>query len=270
MKNTKYIFCFCIFFLSQFIRANGPGDNSCGVKNTTTQNGEEITYAVFYSLAGAYVYAGAATFSNKLETYNGKVVYHVVGAGGTNPKYDWMYKVRDRYESYVDTATMQPLKFIRDVHEGRTVKYENVSFNRSANTAITDSGVYKVPNCIQDIQSAIYYVRNFDFNKYKPGDKIPFQVFLDNHTYDLYMRYLGKEEIKTRYGKFKAVKFKAMLLPGTVFKEGENMTIWVSDDPNRVPLRIESPIIVGSIKVDMMDYKNLRYPLTSLEKKKSK
>ena len=84
------------------------------------------------------------------------------------------------------------------------------------------------------------------------------------------MRYLGKEEVKTRYGKFRAVKFKAMLLPGTVFKEGENMTIWVSDDANRVPLRIESPIIVGSIKVDMMDYKNLRYPLSSLEKKKAK
>ena len=89
-------------------------------------------------------------------------------------------------------------------------------------------------------------------------------MFLDNETYDLYIRYLGKETVKTKYGKFRAIKFKPLLIKGTIFEGGEKMTVWVSDDANHLPLRVESPISVGTIKVDMMNYHNLRYPLTSL------
>ena len=89
-------------------------------------------------------------------------------------------------------------------------------------------------------------------------------MFLDDEVYHLYIRYLGKENIKTRYGKFRAIKFKPLLIKGTMFQGGEKMTAWVSDDPNHLILRVESPITVGSIKVDMYGYKNLRYPLSSL------
>jgi hypothetical protein len=256
----------CLFVLQ--VRA-GQDEGFCGIINTTTQNGEEISYTVFYSVSGIYVTAGDATFSNRLEKLNGRSVYHVMGTGKSNSSYDWIYKVRDRYESFIDTLTMQPLKFIRDVHEGKNKKYENISFNRSANTAITDSGVYKVPSCIQDVLSTIYYSRNIEFSKYKEGDKIPFTMFLENEVHSLYLRYLGKEEVKTRYGKFNAIKFKPLLVEGTIFSGGEKMTVWVSDDANHIPVRIESEILIGTIKVDMMGYKNLRYPLSSLEKKKS-
>jgi len=131
------------------------------------------------------------------------------------------------------------------------------------NTAVTTTGSFKVPGCIQDVLSAIYYARNIDFNKYKPEDKIPFSMFLDNEVHNLYIKYEGKETIKTKYGKFRAIKFKPLLVKGTMFAGGEKMTVWVSDDPNHIPLRIESPIVVGSVKVDMMQYRNLRYPLTS-------
>ncbi|HYJ64419.1 MAG TPA: DUF3108 domain-containing protein, partial [Parafilimonas sp.] len=127
----------------------------------------------------------------------------------------------------------------------------------------TLKGDFKVPNCIQDVLSSIYYARNIDFSKYKVDDKIPFTMFLDNEVYNLYIRYLGKETVKTRYGKFRAIKFKPLLVKGTIFEGGEKMNVWVSDDPNHIPLRIESPIAVGSIKVDMMQYRNLRYPLSS-------
>ena len=191
-------------------------------------------------------------------------MYHIVGDGKTYNFYDNFFKVRDKYETFIDTATLQPLKFIRNVYEGGYKKYENVTFNQTANTAVTNDGVFKVPNCVQDVVSAIYYSRNIDFNKYKEDDKIPFNMFLDNETYNLYIRYLGKETIKTKYGKFKAIKFKPLLIKGTIFEGGEKMTVWVSDDANRIPVRIESPISVGSIKVDMMGYRNLKYPLSSL------
>ena len=117
---------------------------------------------------------------------------------------------------------------------------------------------------MQDVISTVYYARNIDFDKYKAEDKIPFSMFIDNEVYDLYIRYLGKEVIKTRYGKFNAHKFKPLLIKGTIFEGGEKMTVWVSDDANHIPLRIESPISVGSVKVDMMGYRNLRFPLTSM------
>jgi Protein of unknown function (DUF3108) len=236
----------------------------CGIKNYAFQDGEVVTMKVFYSALGAYIGAGEATFSTNVERYNGKAVYHCVGEGKSYSFFDGFFKVRDRYESYIDTATMLPLKFIRNVDEGGYKKYNNVTFNQTAATATSTNGVFKVSNCIQDVVSAVYYCRNINFDQYKVGDKIPFDMFLDDEVFHMYIRYMGKEKIKTRYGKFKAIKFKPLLLKGTIFEGGEKMTAWVSDDPNHLLLRVESPISVGSVKIDMMGYKNLRYPLSSL------
>lgn len=179
MKGIK-AFSLLAFALMAFTKVETPDDEFCGIKNTAFQAGEEISYTVYYSVAGIYIDAGNATFTNVLEKMNNKPVYHVSGVGKTNPSYDWIYKVRDKYESFIDTATLQPLKFLRNVDEGGYKKYENVTFNRNANTAVTTEGVFKIPDCIQDVLSAISYARNIDFNKYKPNDKIPFTMFLDN------------------------------------------------------------------------------------------
>lgn len=243
-------------------------DDFCGVRNFSFKENESITFNVYYSVIGLYVNAGSANFSTSLEKLNNKTVYHVVGKGSSNPSYDWIFKVRDTYESYFDTATLKPYKFIRNVDEGGFKMKEDVTFNQQNNTVTSTKGTYNVSSCIQDVLSAIYYARNIDYNKYKPEDKIPFDMFLDNETYHLYIKFLGKEEIKTKYGRFHAIKFKPLLIKGTMFEGGEKMTVWVSDDANHLPLRIESPIVVGSVKVDMMDYKNLRNPLSSQISKK--
>ena len=159
---------------------------------------------VYYSTLGAYIGAGEATFSTTLERYNGKPVYHCVGVGKSYSFFDNFFRVRDRYESYIDTASLLPYKFIRDIDEGGYKKYNNVTFNQVENTAVSTTGVYNITDCIQDVVSAVYYARNINFDKYKPGDKIPFDMFLDDEVYHLYIRYLGKEKIKTRYGKFHA------------------------------------------------------------------
>jgi len=252
-----------VFLISISFRLSA-GDEFCSIRNNSFQTAENITMIVFYNALGLYINAGTANFTVSSERLNNKPVYHLVGTGVTNSKYDFIFKVRDQYESYIDTTTLQPYKFIRNVDEGGYKKYENITFNRSANTALTTNGVYKVPNCIQDVVSAMYYARNIDFSKYKAGDKIPFTIFLDNEVYNMYIRYQGKEVIKTRYGKFRAIVFKPLLVKGTLFEGGERMTVYVSDDANKVPLRIESPLLVGSVKVDLMNYQNLRYPLSSL------
>lgn len=239
-------------------------DDFCGITNTAFQAGEQVTFHVFYKVIGTYTHAGTAIFTNTLETFNNRPVYHIVGDGKTKSSYDWIYKVRDRYETYIDTATLQPLKFIRNINEGGYKKYETITFNKAARSAVTNSGVFSMPDCIQDVLSAMYYARNIDFNKYMPEDKIPFKMFLDNEVFNMYIRYLGKETIKTQYGRFRAIKFKPLLLKGTIFEGGEKMVVWVSDDPNHVVLRVESPIVVGKVMIDMMGYQDLRYPLSSL------
>jgi hypothetical protein len=261
MKSITLIVCVFLFGFSLPIKEGGE---FCGLPNQAFQAGESITFKVYYTLAGVYIAAGEATFTVALEELGGKPVYHVTGAGKNYSFLDNFFKVRDKYESYIDTATLQPLKFIRNVSEGSYRKYENVSFNKTAHTAITNSGVFKTPDCIQDVLSTMYYARNIDFDKMKPGDKIPFSMFLDNQVYDLYIRYVGKETIKTKYGKFRAIKIKPLLIKGTIFEGGEKMTVWISDDANHIPVRVESPISVGSVKVDMMDFKNRRTPMSSL------
>jgi hypothetical protein len=236
----------------------------CGTRNTAFIAGESITLKVYYALGKLFIGAGEAVFTCNLEKLNGRDVYHVTGEGKTFRTYDWFFKVRDKYESYIDTATMLPQRFIRNVNEGGYKIYANVTFDQTHNTAVSNESTIKTPACVQDVISAIYYARNINFDKYKPGDKIHFDMYLDNKIYNIYIRYIGKETVETKFGKFRAIKFAPLLLQGSMFEGGEKMTVWVSDDANKVPLRIDSPISVGSVKVDMVAYKNLRYNFTSL------
>ena len=272
MRNVKLLFALGLCVMVGGLHAGNqqqrnvtPPDNFCGIRNTTFNSGEALSYNVYYSIIGIYVNAASATMNVNMERLSGKPVYHITGQGKTNSSYDWVTQVNDKFETYLDTASLQPYKFVRNVQEGSYKKYESVTFNRIANTAITNDGVFKVPTCVQDVLSALYYSRNINFDNYKPGDKIAFSMFLDNETYNMYIRYVGKETVKTRYGKFNAIRFKPLLIKGNVFSGGEKMDVWVTDDQNHIPVRVETPLVVGSLKVDMMGYQNLRYPLTSLK-----
>lgn len=242
----------------------GFSQDFCGLKNNSFWEGEKLSFKVYYNMGIIWVSAGLASFNTTLETLNGRKVYHITGDGKTLKSYEWFYKVRDRYETFIDAETMLPAKFVRNVNEGGFKFYNSVTFNQSIGQAISTNGVFSVPRCIQDVLSAIYYARNIDYDQYKVNAKIPFSMFLDDQVYNLYIRYLGKERITTKYGTFNAIKIKPLLIEGTIFKEGEKMTIWVSDDNNHIPLRVDSPILVGSIKVDLVGYQKLRNPFTSL------
>lgn len=245
------------------IAAHAQGD-FCGLHNTSFAEGERLKFKVYYNMGRLWVGAGEAEFNVKREALNGKQVFHITGDGKTLKSYEWFYKVRDRYETYIDAETMLPLRFVRNVSEGNIKFYNNVSFNQEIGRAVSTNGVFNVPRCIQDVLSAIYYARNIDYNRYQPGAKIPFRMFLDDKVYELYIRYLGKEKVQTRYGTFNAVKIQPLLIEGTVFSGGEKMAVWVSDDANHLPVRVDSPISVGSIKVDLMSYDGLRNPLGGL------
>lgn len=240
----------------------------CNTRNTAFAEGEQLYFKVWYNMGRVWVGAGEVRFGVNSDQLNGRKMYHIIADGKTLKSYEWFYKVRDRYESWIDPSTMQPAKFVRNVNEGGFKIYNNVVFNQNIGQAVSTSGIFQVPKCVQDVLSAIYYARNIDYNSYKVGAKIPFSMFLDDKVYNLYIRYMGKERIETRYGTFNTIKISPLLIEGSIFKGGEKMAIWVSDDANHMPVRIDSPILVGSIKVDLMGFDKLRHPVSSLVKKR--
>jgi hypothetical protein len=237
----------------------------CSQSNTSFNTGEKITYTIFYNVIGLYVNAGDAQFTIMPTKWEGESALAFTATGNSNHRYDWIFKVRDKYESIVDNKTLLPYYFTRSINEGSFHQNQSIAFNQKSNEVTTNKGEsYKSADCTFDVISAIYAARNLDFKNLQVNEKIYLNFFLDNELFPSYFKYLGKETIRTKFGKFKAIKIAPLLVKGSMFEGGEHMTIWVTDDDNHIPIRIETPIIVGTIKVDMKSYEGLRHPLTSL------
>ncbi len=237
----------------------------CSQSNTSFNVGEKISYTIYYNVIGLYVNAGSAQFTVTPTKWEGVPTYTFTALGNSNQRYDWIFKVRDKYESIVDAKTGLPYFFSRSINEGSFHQNQNLTFNQKSNEVVNDRGAsFKSADCTFDVISAIYAARNLDFRNLQVNDKVYLNFFLDNELFPSYFKYLGKETIRTKFGKFKAIKIAPLLVKGTMFKGGEQMSIWVTDDENHIPIRIETPIIVGTIKVDMKSYEGLRYPLSSL------
>ena len=246
----------------------------CEIDNFSFQYGERIDYTIYYHLAGIWVKAGEVYFKvDSAEIANSKY-YHFDSYGRTFSKYDWIYEVRDHYETYTRVKDFRPLRFKREVNEGSTHIREDYLFNHKDNTVKTlrqmeEDGPFvkdTVPyeGCGFDVLTMIYYARNLDFDGVAIDQKIPIKMFLDNAMHESYIRYLGKDELKIKdLGKFKVIKFSPLLIEGTIFNAGEDMTVYVTDDENRIPILIETPILVGSIRARVNGMQGLRHALDS-------
>jgi len=224
------------------------------------KNGEKLKYNVHYGL----VNGGTLVLEiQELKNIQNRVCYHVVGKGESKGAVDWFFKVRDNYETFIDTIAILPLQFIRNVKEGKYKKYENAIFNHQKNVVLNSSDSVKIPANAQDILSAYYYSRCIDVSKKSVGDTISIFAYIDNEVAPFHLKLTGKETIKTSIGTFKCLIFKPQLQTGRAFSEKEGMTIWVSDDANHIPIRVEAKLIVGSIKLDLEEYNGIRNPFTS-------
>jgi hypothetical protein len=237
----------------------------CSQTNTAFNTGEKITYSIFYNVIGLYVNAGDAQFTVTPSKWEGEPALALTATGNSNRRYDWIFKVRDKYESIVDTKSLLPYFFSRSINEGSFHQKQTLSFNQKVNEVTTQKGEsFKTADCTFDVISIIYAARNLDFKNLQVNEKVYQSFFLDKELFPSYFKYLGKEVVQTKFGKFKAIKIAPLLVKGTMFEGGERMTIWVTDDDNHIPIRIETPIIIGSIKVDMKSYEGLRHPLTAM------
>jgi len=236
------------------------------VNNEYFQRGEKIVYKVYYdSFVTGNVNAGEASLEIEKEDriVANRSTMHVIGLGKTKGLFNLFFKVVNRYETYIDEKAIAPLLFIRRINEGGYKKSQDVTFNHFKNLAISNTATVPVTDYIQDIISAFYYARTIDIKDIKKGDEFPINFFLDDSVYTTKIIFDGRENIKTDLGTFKCLRFKPMVLSGTVFSQPYPMTLYISDDKNRVPIMAESGILVGSIKMELIKYSGLKNPLTS-------
>lgn len=246
------------------------GQNECSIRNTAFRSGEKVNYKIYYHWHFIWIASGHVSFNVALKNYYGIPSYYFTGNGATYTKYDWFYKVRDTFSSYVDTSTLSSLRFVRITNEGSThVSNDNVfdyshdkvyCLSKNKEKKYHEDSV-SMSSCTYDVLAGIYYTRNLNFNQYQVNDTIPVKLYLDSHVYSIHLTYLGKEVVNSSLGKFRCIKFNVSLIAGTIFKEGEEMSVWVTDDKNRLPVYIEAPIIVGSVRVELQSFSNLRNPL---------
>jgi hypothetical protein len=238
--------------------------------STNFQAGEEIVYKIYYNLNFVWIPAGEVVF--KVSEENNK--FHLAATGQTYSSYNWFFKVNDTYDSYIDKTTLLPSTAVRDIKEGKYKLYDKVNFDQEGKVASYERGEHKgaierkgninLGDKMHDILSIIYYSRSIDYSQYAPNTDLPVKVLLDEEVYPLKVRYLGKEEKNIKgLGKFNTLKMSPQVVSGQVFKEGTQMKIWASDDANKIPLMIESPVSVGSVKIVLKSYKGLKYDLSA-------
>lgn len=273
--HIKVIITTAIILLS-FV---GKSLSQCNEINITTQDGEVAKYHAYYNWHFIWMNAGEVTFSTKKTTFNGKPAYRLSAIGNTYKSYDLFYKVRDTFNVWVDTTHLTPYKFKQRNYESSRVTKNDYTFNIKENKITGFTQSEEVPNGKKfsipwqngsvDVLTMVYKARNIPFKKYKINDKIPISIIINAKSYDLYIRYLGVETIKNRDGRrFRCLKFSPLLVDGTLFKGGEDMTVWVTDDKNRVPIIVEAKVLIGSVKAIFVNASGLRHPMDAEIRKK--
>jgi len=235
------------------------------VSNQAFTYNEKLEYRVHYGLINAA--SVVLEVSQVPVEKHDRKCYNIRAEGKTLKSFDWAYKVRDRFETFIDQEAMAPISYNKSVQEDKYTDNDLVTFKHNKKKLYGVKGVLDMPAYTHDIISALYYVRNIDFSKARVGDKFPLDVYLDNKIYNLGFKYAGKETISTDIGKVKCLKFVPTLVVDRVFKDQDDMTVWVSDDENKIPVRVKAKIMVGSIKVDITGYSGLKNEFRSLVKK---
>jgi Protein of unknown function (DUF3108). len=286
MKHLSFTFLIVFIVMSlvgysQTVAKKALPKNTC-VEHKFSQSafasGEQLTYAMSYSVLFMWTDVGEVLFTANDVDFNRKPALHIRAEGKTYPFYDKFFKVRDVYESWVEPVTLRPIYFNREVDEGGYTIKNIYTFDWQSNRLIAyvkrknhpeKTDTLQILPCSIDIVSILYYSRNIDYSEAKINQRFPVSLALDDELYTVMYRYMGKEEIDVKnLGRYRCMKFAVSLVKGTVFSGKEELTVWITDDANKIPIYIESPVKVGTVKGRIIRMKNLRFPLSSKIPKK--
>ncbi len=234
------------------------------IENSSFRVGEKLKYVVHYG----WMDAGEATLEVKKSpyTFNGREAYHVIGKGTSLGAFDWFFKVRDRYESHIDMEGLFPYRFVRNCDEGGYKIFQDYKFQPEKSTMTTHEGdTLLTTDFIQDMMSAYYYTRNMDFSNAKKGDIFTIETIVDGKIYPMKIKFLKRETVKLRVGKFRCMKFAPVVQEGRIFKTEEDLSVWITDDKNKIPIMAESSLMVGSVKMEMTEWSGLANPISKVD-----
>jgi hypothetical protein len=228
--------------------------------HTAFKAGEKLTYVLHYG----FVNAGEATIELRETDLKmlGRPMLQAVGKGRSLGAFNTFYKVDDHYETYFDRDGVFPWIFMRRVSEGGYEFSQDYAYMQNLHQVNTQKKqTHTVPAHVQDMLSAFYYARTIDYSKAKPGDEFSIDCFLDDEIWPLKMRFVGRETIKLRNGKYRCLKFQPVVQQGRIFKTNDDLNVWVTDDANHIPVLAQAKVLVGSIKMELSSYEGLVHPV---------
>lgn len=260
----KFLFLFLLLPAFSFA---GTGSDSTShesefrtLENNAFGVGEKLTFDVKYG----FVTAGIATMQiPRMRRISGRQAYHVTFEVNSVPSFDWIYKVRDRYETYIDAKGLFPWRFEQHIREGGYSRDFSAFFDQRKGKAKTSEGEYEIPKYVNDIVSAFYLARTFDYSKLKINDRIHLKNFYKDKVYDLDVRYLGKETIDVTAGTFDCIVVEPLVQEGGLFKSEGSIIVWLSDDELKIPVKVKTKVVIGSIDAELTGYEGLHGKLTS-------
>ncbi len=265
--------------LSFLLLATLPVKAQCAVQPTIIRSGEYISYTLYYNLGFIWINAGSCDFTVKRTNWNGKGAWQLSVVGRTVPSFDGFFNVRDTFLTVVDSTTLIPFKASKFTHEDTWHGVDVFTFKPNkggwqVTTNLKRKGQWKPPvvdetsQCGFDLVSSIYRLRSLnDPTLFKPGAKREIPIRLDDGEYTVYLSYQGKERLKVhKSGYYSAHLFTLSLVAGNVFKRGDVLKLWISDDGNKLPLMVESPIRVGKVKALFKQAAHTRYPVAVPER----
>lgn len=257
----------CISFQKEkelpVVNYEGPVKELPVINNEAFKRGELLTFRMHYGI----IEAGVATLgiTEEEKEIAGRKTYHVIGLGQSKGAFDLFFKVRDRYETYIDDKSIVPWIFLRHVNEGGYKIDQSYVFNHySEKVNVGEGEMFNIEPNMQDMLSAFYAARNLDLGAAKPGEVYAINCFMDKEVWPLKIKFIGRETITTDLGTFKCLKYRPIMQQGRIFKREEDLNIWITDDKNHIPILGQADVLVGSIKAELKSYKGLAHPVAKV------
>ncbi len=230
------------------------------IENKAFTMGEELNFDVNYG----FITAGTARLAlPEYRSMYDRNCYWLLFTVQSKPFFDVVYKVRDRYESYIDVHGLFPWKFEQHIREGGYTRDFVVNFDQERGVAYTPAGRYPIPPFVQDILSALYFARTLNFDGYRPGQKLWLKNFYKDTTYTLGIKYLGRQELKVSAGTFRTIIVEPLISEGGLFKSKGRILVWITDDERKMPVQVEAEVPIGSIDAELTSYKGVNGPVNA-------
>lgn len=265
ITNSRFLLILAVSLCLTGLFALAPaptGEAPRTVRNASFGRGEQLKYKIHYGIINAA--DGEIETSGDLHRVNDRPCYKVNVTGRTTGSFDFFLRIRDTWRSYIDTAAIVPQKFVQDIAESKYRRKETMDFDHNTNTVTVENQKekkkqsFQTPENVQDLVSGIFFIRTLDYSNRRPGEQIKVKGFYDNEVFDMSVTYRGRESIETKAGTFRCIKLIPKMPENKLFKGEDAVAVYLSDDENKIPVLVQAELFVGSVKLDLYEYRGLR------------